>query len=58
MRSDSNVKAYAIFIAEPIAAQWLAEQLPSRRGFAVPVISKLPNVMKEIFTHAASNDYL
>ena len=56
MRGNPNVKAYAIFVAEPLAAKWLAEQLPFGRGFAVQDVAKLPSVIKEIFTHAANQD--
>ena len=55
LRGDPKVKAYAIFIAEPLAASWLAEQLPFGRGFAVQDVAKLPSVIKEIFTHAAND---
>eukprot|EP00966_Prymnesium_polylepis_P115807 2676999-Prymnesium_polylepis.1 len=56
LRASDRVRAYCIFVAEPLAAQWLSEQLPFGRGFAVQDVAKLPNVIKEIFTHAASMD--
>jgi hypothetical protein len=56
LRSSRHVKAYAVFVAEPLAAKWLTEQLPFGQGFAVQDVSKLPSVMKEIFTHAAGVD--
>ena len=56
LRGSDRVRAYCIFVAEPLAAQWLSEQLPFGRGFAVQDVAKLPNVIKEIFTHAASMD--
>jgi hypothetical protein len=56
LRSDPHVRAYAIFVAEPQAAKWLAEQLPFGRGFAVHEVARLPAVMREIFTHAAISD--
>ena len=48
------MRAYAIFVAEPNAAKWLTEQLPFGRGFALHDVARLPNTIKEIFTHAAS----
>jgi von Willebrand factor A domain-containing protein 8 len=54
LRANPKVKAYAIFIAEPVAAAWLAEQLPLGRGFAVGDVGKLPSVISAIFTSAAS----
>ena len=53
LRGNSLVSAYAIFVAEPLAAEWLTKQLPFGHGFAVQDVSKLPRVIKDIFTHAA-----
>ena len=49
-----QVRGYALFVAEPRAAAWLAEELPFGRGFAVQDVGRLPSVFKEIFAHAAT----
>ncbi|EOD41131.1 hypothetical protein EMIHUDRAFT_199335 [Emiliania huxleyi CCMP1516] len=54
LRSNPHVRAYCVFVAEPAAAEWLAEQLPLGQGFAVQDVAKLPRVMKEVFAHAAT----
>ena len=54
LRSHPKVGAYAIFVAEPAAAKWLADELPFGRGFAVHEVARLPSTIKEIFTHAAA----
>ena len=56
LRAEPRVKAYAIFVAEPRAAAWLAEELPLGRGFAVQDVARLPAIMKEVFAHAAALD--
>ena len=54
LRSNPHVRAYCVFVAEPAAAEWLAELLPLGQGFAVQDVAKLPRVMKEVFAHAAT----
>ena len=52
--SHPKVGAYAIFVAEPGAAQWMVRELPFGRGFSVLDTGKLPNTIKEIMLHAAA----
>ena len=54
LRAHPKVGAYAIFVAEPGAAEWLATELPFGRGFSVQDTAKLPNTIKEIMLHSAT----
>ena len=54
LRSHPEVGAYAIFVAEPGAAQWMIQEMPFGRGFSVNDTAKLPNTIKEIMLHSAT----
>ena len=54
LRSHPKVDAFAIFVAEPGAAQWMCSEMPFGRGFAVLDTAKLPNTIKECMLHSAT----
>lgn len=54
LRADSRVNAYAIFVAEQNAAEWLAKELPFGHGFVCLDTSKLPTTFKDILAHASN----
>ena len=54
LRGHPKVAAYAIFVAEPAAAKWLADELPFGRGFSVHEVGTLPNTIKECMMHSAT----
>ena len=54
LHAHPKVGAYAIFVAEPGAAEWLAKELPFGRGFSVQDTAKLPSTIKEILLHSAT----
>lgn len=55
LRADPRVNAFAIFVAEANAAEWLVRELPLGHGFSVLDAAKLPTVMQQVFAHAAAN---
>jgi len=54
LRADSRVNAYALFVAEQNAAEWLAKELPFGHGFVCLDTGKLPTTFKEILAHASN----
>ena len=56
LRRDARVNAYAIFVAEPNAAAWLAKELPFGHGCVCLDTAKLPTTFKDILAHASSAD--
>jgi len=55
LTADPKVTACAIFIAERDAAEMLSTALPSGRGYVCLDVSKLPNILKEVFANAATS---
>jgi len=55
LTADPKVTACAIFIAEEEAAEMLSTGLPSGCGYVCLDVSKLPNILKEIFARAATS---
>merc|ERR1711959_618876 len=55
LTADPKVTACAIFIAEQEAAEMLSTALPSGRGYVCMDVSKLPNILKEVFARAATS---
>ena len=53
LRSDERVNGYAIFVAEPGAAEWMKTELPFGHGFVCLEMDSLPSTFKDIFAHAA-----
>lgn len=56
LRADSRVNAYAIFVAEQNAAEWLAKELPFGHGFVCLDTGKLPTTFKDILAHASNTE--
>ena len=54
LRSDTRVKGYALFIAEPGAAEWMSKELPLGQGHVCLDIDSLPATFREVFTNAAA----
>eukprot|EP00750_Incisomonas_marina_P033798 INCI9961.3.p1 GENE.INCI9961.3~~INCI9961.3.p1 ORF type:complete len:179 (+),score=34.28 INCI9961.3:295-831(+) len=52
LRSEERVNAYAIFIAEPMAAEWLKSELPFGHGLVALDLQQLPTTIKDVFAHA------
>lgn len=55
LTADPKVTACAIFIAERDAAEMLSTSLPSGRGYVCLDVSRLPNILKEVFARAATS---
>ncbi|KNC84900.1 hypothetical protein SARC_02908 [Sphaeroforma arctica JP610] len=56
LSKDERVNAYAIFIAERGAADYLINGLPFGHGFVCEETETLPTVFKDIFTRATMDD--
>ena len=54
LTGDARVHGYAMFLAEPSAAEWLAKELPLGRGLVCLETRQLPNSFKDMFAQAAS----
>ena len=51
---DARVHGFAMFVAEPSAAEWLARELPLGRGVVCLETRQLPVSFKDMFANAAS----
>ena len=51
-----QVNAFAIFIAEASAAQWMRTELPLGSSFVAMDVAKLPMIVKDVFSAATNVD--
>eukprot|EP00929_Paragymnodinium_shiwhaense_P083487 TRINITY_DN44522_c0_g1_i1.p1 TRINITY_DN44522_c0_g1~~TRINITY_DN44522_c0_g1_i1.p1 ORF type:complete len:1645 (-),score=457.04 TRINITY_DN44522_c0_g1_i1:566-5500(-) len=52
---DEKVNAFAVFLSEPEAAQYLLDGLPLGKGYVCLNMAELPQTFKAIFAHAAAS---
>lgn len=51
-----QVKVCVLFVAEPIASEWLVKELPFGQAFACMDVGKLPGIVRDIFAHFSGLD--